>query len=102
MKISFFLGSAAIQKTSIWAGSHFFAEKKPIRNRMGFSIYKFKNYILLRFLSFSSKYIFLKRIDFGVTSTYSSFWIYSNASSKENFLAGIILALSSAPDERTL
>ena len=52
------------------------------------------------FLSTSFNKIFLSLKLLGVTSTYSSFCIYSKASSRENFIAGTILALSSAPDFR--
>ena len=59
-------------------------------------------FFLFLFLSSSLSNIFLKRTDFGVTSTYSSSPIYSIASSNENFIAGAIDAFSSAPEARIL
>ena len=60
------------------------------------SLYKTKNILLL------PNKIFLNRILLGVISTYSSFWIYSIASSNVNLTGGASFTFSSVPEERTL
>jgi hypothetical protein len=54
------------------------------------------------FRSFSVSNIFRMRIDFGVTSRYSSFWMYSSASSSENLFAGAIFTFASLPASRSV
>ena len=55
-----------------------------------------------RLRSVSFKRIFRIRRHSGVTSTYSSDWMYSKHSSKLNTLGGASRTLSSAPEERIL
>ena len=57
-------------------------------------------YFAARLRSFSSSRILRRRIECGVTSTYSSPWMYSSASSSVKTFGGAIDVLSSDPEAR--
>ena len=63
---------------------------------------KINQFLFARLRSVSSRITLRIRIDLGVTSTYSSSLMYSNASSKENCTGGIRRAFSSEPEARIL
>ena len=58
--------------------------------------------LLARLRSNSSRITLRIRMLFGVTSTYSSALMYSNASSSEKTTGGMMRALSSEPEARML
>ena len=66
------------------------------------SVPLFTYYFPALFLSFSFNRILRKRIDLGVTSTYSSSCMYSMCSSRLILMAGGKAALSSLPAARKL